>query len=387
MSARLSRWAWAWSLAICAAGCVPSGGGSGADADDDDRRDGAVSADQGPSEPAACALDFDAQPDPAIPLSVSVVSATWIGGAGDQFVRSIEFDAGGAVIARGAGFEARFDGGWRIDGDPATHDDAAWRPRPPLPGNPGTLCSHGASGLDFRVGYRQAGNVQLPIFRAFVGEMRQWTLWGHAVADVQDRNLGADSRCYRAWGMPGDLIGVQCWTDGGNSVLAKDPRDLDRVGFTPSWSRENYQRSAGGMASLYALVDPRDGGAVVSGTFVAAHVAPLAVDLFGRVYLAGALSSRDGGPLSEADDALGFGGRGGGLAVLDESLSAVLFNTAIGGTGCGEDGRQGFGAIAIRGGRLALGGTTCAAELATTLPAQAGPGGGQDGFVVILDLW
>ena len=73
--------------------------------------------------------------------------------------------------------------------------------------------------------------------------------------------------------------------------------------------------------------------------------------------------------------------------MLDETLATVLINSALGGSDCPEDGQQAFGAIALRGNRLALGGTTCAGDLAAVRPAQAAAGGGQDGFVVVLDLW
>ena len=152
-----------------------------------------------------------------------------MGGKGDQYLRSVAIEGEGAaavVVAKGEGFEVRYQvegGSAAVTGDPSTHDPKDFKPRPDPPGNPGTAYQDPRAGLTYRVGFRQASSLQMPIFRAFEGEERLWHLWGHAVGDVKGQKLGADSRCYSAWAMPGGRVGVQCWTDGGNSVLAKDP--------------------------------------------------------------------------------------------------------------------------------------------------------------------
>ena len=275
------------------------------------------------------------------------------------------------MVARGKGFEVRHDvdsGATEVKGDASIHDEERYKGRPDPPGKPGQAYLDGRVGLTLRMGFRQAGPVQMPIFRAFRVDERLWHVWGHAAADVMDRGLGADSRCYRAWAMAGGHVGVQCWTDGGNSVLAKDPRDLDRGA---SWAEGAYMGGAGGMASMYALVDPGDGGRVVSGTFVARHVAPLAVDPWGRVVVADVASRRHGddqraNPFGQSD------GANAGFFVLDAELRELLVNVVLGGE-C-EGGTQRFGAIALRGGLLALAGTTCAEDLATVSPAQPSAG-------------
>jgi hypothetical protein len=264
-------------------------------------------------------------------------------------------------------------------------DSEAFSDRPSLPGDPGATVEEPRFGVTYRVGYRQAGgNLQLPIFRAFLGEERLWSLWGHAVADVVAADLGADTRCYQAWLMPNDRVGVQCWTDGGNSVLAKEPRDLGSPGFDPSWAAGGYMRSPAGMATSYALVDPRDGGSVVSGTFVASHVANLVVDPWGRVIVARTATSRSGGappsnPFDQAET-------GSGFLVLSADLREVIANVRIGGNNC-EGGTQSFGSLALRDGVLVLGGTTCAPDLNVQNAVQAAAGGGQDGMIAIVRLY
>lgn len=323
------------------------------------------------------------------PLNPQLVSLTYLGGAGDQYIRALSFTPDGQVRAEGEGFAVILSAQGalvREEGDRATNDSADYGGRPPLPGDPGKLYHDPRVGLSFRVGYRQAGrNLQTPIFRAFMGEERVWALWGHAAMDIMAADLGADSRCYQAWGMPGGKIGVQCWTDGGNSVLVKDPRDLTTPGFDPAWARGGYQRSAGGMSSLYALIDPTNGGSVVSGTFIARHVSPLVADPWGRVYIASTASRRNADPgitnpfSQDAETSAG-------LAALDPTLSEVLFNARLGGE-C-EGGSQRFGAIALSGdGLLALGGTTCAQDVRVVNAAQPAHGGGQDGLIALIRLW
>lgn len=336
-------------------------------------------------ESGSIGFETPAGPPPA--LAPQLLAATYVGGAGDQFLREVAFE-GGRVVARGEGFSVSYalDGSdGQIAGDATTADTKSFEDKPPLPGDPGKAYAIAGTDLTLRVGYRQAGkNLQQPIFRVFRGEERLWALWGHAAQDVVDKSLGADGRCYQAWGMPDGHIGVQCWTDGGNSVLAKDPRDLNVPGFDPEWAKGAFQKSAGGMSSAYVLVDPRDGGRAVSGTFAASHVGKLTVDPWGRVYVARVASSRSGGGDPQnpfAQDA----SASSGLFVLDPTLKSALFNARIGGA-C-QGGKQAFAAIALEGDKLALAGTTCATNLATKNAVQASSGGGQDGFFVLLKLW
>lgn len=328
-------------------------------------------------------------PSTAPALQPELVALSYVGGAGNQFVRTVGFTAEGRIVGEGTGFRIEYDADGThgtITGDASTNDTESYDARPRLPGDPGAAFEDPRVGLTYRVGYRQAGgSLQLPIFRAFDGETRLWGLWAHAVADVQAASLGADTRCYQAWLMPDGRVGVQCWTDGGNSVLAKEPRDLTSPGFDPSWAAGSYMRSAGGMATAYALVDPDDGGSVVSGTFVASHVAQVTVDPWARVIVGRTATSRSGGapptnPFGQAE------GAGSGFLVLSSDLRQVLTNVRIGGNCSGDGTQQAFGAMAYRDGLLVLGGTTCAPDLATRNAAQSAHGGGQDGMLAIVRL-
>lgn len=369
-----------------AIGCGDDDGGT---SDASTPRDGSVSRDATPSDAPPItrrdAGDDFLDPDDAPPIAPELLALTYVGGSGNQHVRRVGFTDDGDMVGEGASFVVTYAGeSGSIDGDVNAIDSESFADRPSLPGDPGVAVEDPRFGLTYRVGYRQAGgSLQLPIFRAFSGEERLWGLWGHAVADVMAASLGADTRCYQAWLMPNDRVGVQCWTDGGNSVLAKEPRDLGSPGFDPSWAAGSYMRSPAGMATSYALVDPSDGGSVVSGTFVASHVANLLVDPWGRVIVARTATSRSGGappsnPFDQAET-------GSGFLVLSADLREVIANVRIGGNNC-EGGAQSFGSLALRDGVLVLGGTTCAPDLRVQNAVQTTSGGGQDGMIAIVRL-
>jgi hypothetical protein len=174
--------------------------------------------------------------------------------------------------------------------------------------------------------------------------------------------------------MPQNRIGVLLWTDGGNSTLTRDPRDLTKP--NPIEGMNPWRGSAGGMATLYMLIDAKD-GTPLSGTFVRSHATFRAVDTWGRVYIP---YCGDGNPFGVPDTA------GAGLLVLQPDLLRPELQIRLGGKG-GETGQEALGYLAIQNEFLVMGGTTCARGLKTVNPVQPAHGGGQDGFLVILKLW
>ena len=322
-------------------------------------------------------------------LNPSVLINACIGGNGDQYFNEVSFSENNKIVAKGKGFSVTYDISdlnGSIEGDINTSQPSKeYKYRPSLPGNPGKLYQDKRINLEFRVGYRQASHLQMPIFRAFQGEERLWTLWGHPSESVKNKKLGADTRCYQAWAMPQGRIGVQCWTDGGNSVLAKDPRSLDSAGHKPSFTEGAFQTSPGGSASLYALINPADGGSVESGTFMASHVSPVIADDYGRVYIAQIGKSREknvvpDNPFSQSENA------SSGITILDESMQKVIFNSRIGGD-CSNSKEQNFSSIAVKDNILLLGGTTCDCSFAQKNSIDQNPGTGQNAWLVAIKLW
>ena len=317
----------------------------------------------------------------APPLSPKLLVCTRVGGKGDQHIRKVGF-ARGMVYGTGEGFRVVYDARslrGRVTGDVETHDDERYNPRPPLPPDPGKELRDPRNGQTYRVGYRQVDPVlQQPFLESSAG----WKLWGLGMGEIKARTktvrwgpLMADTRAYDCWLMPGGKIAVKCWTDGGNSVLTRDPRDVLKP--NPIESMDPFKADAGGMASLFMLVDPKN-GTPLSGTFVRSHVTHQAVDDFGRVYL----------PFAQAGSANPFGmakETRAGLFVLKASLLGPELNIRIGG---GGDER--FGVIALKDNLLVLGGYIEGGEpesFKAVNPVQNGAGEGKDGFLVVLRLW
>ncbi|MHC5055679.1 MAG: protein kinase domain-containing protein [Planctomycetota bacterium] len=314
----------------------------------------------------------------APPLGPRLLVCTFVGGKGDQHIREVGFSRG-VVYGKGEGFRVVYDARsfrGRVQGDVNTHDDERYNPRPPLPGGRGKEVRDPRNGQTYRVGYRQVhAELQQPFLESSAG----WKLWGLGFDDVKTGTKGvrwgplmADSRAYDCWLMPEGKIAVKCWTDGGNSILTRDPRDPQKP--NPIEGKDPFKRDAGGMASMFMLVDPKD-GTPLSGTFLRSHITHQAVDAFGRVYLPFAQAgSRNPFDMAEETRA--------GLFVLKPSLLAPELNIRIGGGG-----KEHLGVIALKDGLLVLGGYTEAAGLKTVNPVQDAHGGGKDGFFVVLRLW
>ncbi|MDX2021931.1 MAG: hypothetical protein SF187_16960 [Deltaproteobacteria bacterium] len=323
-------------------------------------------------------------------FSPELVLLTLVGGVSDQFIRSVGFNADGSITASGKGFVVTADAKGRnvkVQGDVTTADTEGFPSFPSLPGKPGRLYEDARNGLHYRIGYEQiGGNLQRPIFRAFASESATEPLWGFWEASksrLEEKRLTADSRCYQVWAMPKGHIGIQCWCDGGNSVLETDPKSLDDA---KTWTDDqSFQKGAGGTSSLYGLVDPAT-GTIVSGTFIGTHVAHVITDNWGRVYGSRPANQRQTrvGP----DNPFGMPeNAGAGFFVLDPSLRKVLLNIRLGGTS--ETGIQRFAVMAINDqGLLVLGGTSNAPDVPALGEAlQQMAGGGQDGLLAIIRLW
>lgn len=347
------------------------------------------------SSPAGEAAAVCAEPNPRKPpgttpgapaLKPRLLVATLVGGAGNQYLREVGFDSSGGVFAKGKGFTLRYDASFRtgtVEGDKAMDDAGGWDARPPLPGQD---TAKGAFRLvdprrkaTYYIGYRQVitGLLQQPLFRSSEG----WSLWNWDGKAPMDKSLGADSRGYDLWLMPNGLIGAQLYCDGGNSTLKKDPCDLDtdNPSFAGAW-----QKAPDGVGSLFVVIDPEK-RRTVSGTFIYSQASRHAQDAFGRVYIPRSVTKRF--PTVTPANPFNMKTGGAGLFVLSSDLAAPEFSAYLSGD-C-QGGKQELSPIAVRGNIAVLGGTSCAESLPNA-PAggvQAKNGGGQDGYLVVLELW
>jgi hypothetical protein len=288
--------------------------------------------------------------------------ASAIGEKGDQGITSLGFDKQGRLTVGGPGFAGTVD---IATATAAIHSDGAAKTRfdaPPTASQEPRTVDCDGSQVSFTT--RQVSpQLQLP---AISGP--GWSWWSADAGDAVSRGLGADARLYDVIPERGGKFIAILWSEAANSVLARDPRDLDQPDTI-------LPQLPTGAATWAILGDARTGATLKAVTIPGPPCAH-AVDPWGRVYLSACLKGRDD---------LGMRGRAG-LTVLGPDL-AIQFDARLGGLGEDERGVESFSTIAYRDGLLVLGGTTAAQELAAKNPLQKGPGGGQDALLVVLRLW
>lgn len=345
---------------------------------------GPLFASRGGQQPTA--FSDDAMPT----IALSLIACTYVGGAGEQYVREVGFTDDGSVYGDGAGFRVLYtragDGTWSgaVTGDRATADSGSFSVHQPPLGT--TDFADARHGLAYRSGYKQQGVPQQPFVRCTQAGAARWTFWDWASATAQNAGLGADSRCYDVWPMPNGDIGIKCWSDGGNTVLNKHPKSLATGNAADDGS---WQNGANSMGTYYLRANPLT-GKPISGTFLrGVHATYHAMDPWGRLYVP--RSCTKAFPTVEPANPFGHSASSSaGLFVLDPALKQKLVNIRLGGAPTNASGSvHVLRKLAIRDDILVLGGTTTATDMPCTANAvQSTHGGGvQDGWMVILRLW
>ena len=401
-------------MVACGSGEATSSTGGGPDAGGDVADTGGRGEGTGSGGPRA---DGGADAPADMPtLAPKLLFATYAGGAQDQFVQDVGFDAQGVAYARGLGFSITFDpaaGTGQLAGDASRPMDlTTFKQKPDLPkgglstntladprngqtytwgthpnvAHGGVVCPQQCAGT-CSVGQPVTPLLQMGFLRSSAG----WKNWDFTWEDCVRSCLVADSRGYDVWlSARGEIAGMY-WTDGGDTPLKQDPRDVSKA--PPAFLQGSFGTDPGGMGTLFFRADPAT-GTVLSGTFLATHVVFHTHDDWGRVYLTKAIAKRYGvSSAPEPTNPFGMSTKASsGLMVLRPDLRQPELNAYVGGdpASCADpkNGLQVLGAIARSGNLVALGGTTCATDLATTGNAvQKKNGGGQDAFFVVIKLW
>lgn len=309
-------------------------------------------------------------------LKPTLLVNTLVGGPGDQFIRSVEFGADGEIMGKGKGFEVRYDAGASsgvVSGDPNTVDSDKFAGNG-KPSRIGNKLTDPRNGQTYEIGYRQvAGVLQQPTLVSSAGW--QWWNW----TEEQAGDLRADSRGYDLSLTPNGQFLAIAWTDGGNSTLTRDPQDLSKE---LEATKGSLMASAAGLATLYLLVNPAV-GRPVSGTFLYTTSMNRAIDRYGRVYLTDKIG-KNTTPTNPFEQPAGAGA---GLAVLRPDLKQLELNVVLG-AACADGAKSTLASVAVRDNILVLGGTSCTSPIASSENAvQQQPGGGQDGYLVVIRLW
>ncbi|MFW5752741.1 MAG: FHA domain-containing protein, partial [Planctomycetota bacterium] len=316
------------------------------------------------------------------PLDPHLLCLTYIGGAGNQRIQEVGFTSNGTPYAQGNGFRFVFDtttNTGSVSGD-INQDLGPELDRYKLDLRPQTVTVP-ATGEQVTIRYRQVhGILQQPFLTSDAG----WKFWGWGKNEAEQRRLMSDSRGYDTWLFPdGRHIGVMCWCDGGNSVLARHPQDLDKGIEKSDVFNGGYSNVIGGMSIMVMKIDVVE-RKPVSGTYMASHVIPHAEDRWGRMYIGKQMGRRHAPPTVTDHFGLGAEISHGGLFVLDTDLKTNIFHAAIGGTGSSQ---QKTGAIAIHGNLAIIGGFTDASSMSCVNAVQDSKGAACDALVAVVRLW
>jgi hypothetical protein len=308
---------------------------------------------------------------PEMPLAPQLVTLAVVGGAADQWIQEVGFLPDGKIYGKSGG--GQFTVLYSANG--AKCLGLSGDLNAPSSGPQGEVWANGGSttksstGSTLTIGFKQVGkNLQQP----YLFSKNGWRWWDWNEKDAG--SLRADSRGVRVHFLPGGRFLAKCWTDGGNSTLTRDPRDVSKP--NPATNNAAVMKGAGGSATLYVLGDEKT-GLPICGTFMKHRPQAEAFDESGRIYVAQPV----GDQAKDGPKGFDFGGDAG-FCVLDPSLSRVLFTTTLG------PGRA--NAIAVHNGICVVGGgvpADGAGSFQQRNPAQPKPGGGQDGFLAIIRLW
>lgn len=266
-----------------------------------------------------------------------------------------------------------------------------------------------ASGLIFVAGYTQkASDLKVAYLRAYnAAGAPRWTNYDQSASAIKGASLAADSEGRRVTvGRDGKLY-FAGWTDGGNAIYGRDPRDLGRrLGAQELITFDNYNNpfNISGAKSLawYGRFEPAS-GALLGGQWMLTRLS----DGKGNSISIRAIDAAEDGTLLVAgDSAYAIKGRVGmqlgGVTlgdyeggepfflVMSPDLRARRLWTALAAPGTSAGGSPLRGA-AIRAGVLAVGGTL---SQRTSAPPRAlfttpdGPrpalAGGAEGYLLTM---
>jgi len=313
------------------------------------------------SDAPTLAAPFGAMPA----LHVKILLATEIGANGDQQITALRFDDQGRVLATGNGFTALVN---PRTGTAAMHGSfnpglvVQRRDTPSSFKTPVTLAL--GAGHVLSVSDRLDGGQRLPLITD--GSWSWWSLSGTRAAAL---GLGADALVNAVFERPDAQFTAIAWSEGANSCLARDPSNPAAV------LPVGTSHATG--ASTWVYVGNGADGSLLHAFALGGTALAVTADPWGRIYLSSAQSGRDD---------LGMHGTAG-VTILAPDLGRVLLDAHLGGWVAKDHGWETFTTIAYHHGMLALGGTTSASQLHGRHQLQRHAGGGQDGLLVVLQLW
>ncbi len=243
-----------------------------------------------------------------------------------------------------------------------------------------------ASNGIYAVGYHQrSANLQVPYLLALSAGGN--VLWRAYAGQPVPSDLGADSRGQAVTLDADGQVLAAFTTVGGTSVLNREPLNLNQsIGSILTGAYQNSYGGGGGPKASFvgrynadtgALLDATFFHAIVNGKTNSTEIKSLRADRANRVYLAGATACC----LELTADAFdsSYATYEGFFSLLDPQMSSLAYSSYVG--SAGEDG---FAAMSLSKGRVALGGFAGGSGLQQLNPFQA-YGGGTDGLLAVLE--
>jgi len=305
--------------------------------------------------------------DPPPPLKPELLCAARVGGKGDQWLNQVSVK-GWKVLAAGEGdvkvsVEVLADGTVKTKSWGNLHAEQT-----PIPALPHVKAAR-LGALEY--GFNQvAPALQQPFLKG-----PGWTWWGWTEAQARQAKarsapLMADSGIRLVLPMPNKNFYAVGVTDGGNSSLRADPRDIDVTLDFPI-----ALGGGGGQSSYVFEVSPK--GERVHQMILRGSANGAAWDAWGRLLVVGrGIVKADD---KEAQAVFGHGD-GGGIVFADAAWSRPLFKA------CFERTSLWAASIDSESGLAAVVGLVDG-DVKELNPIQPKAGGGKDGFIAVFRLW
>ena len=318
-------------------------------------------------------------------LKPQLVTLTWAGGVGNQWIQDVGFTADGRIYATSGGgaFTVYYSGDGakllKVEGDRAKASTGPRGPNVSTRGVGAFRTTEPTTKIQLEIGMESFGPTRT---QPYLRSSADWKWWGWSAADM-GKGLEANARGIRVHWLHDDRFLAKVFVDGGKTTVAKEPTDLKQ---NSSALAAAALRDPAGPGTLY-MIGRLKNGSSEHATFVKGKALAEALDPWERLYVSQLWEGKT------AQDGLKIGGNAG-FCVLNSSLTNPLYTASIG--------ADHVYCMALKDNILVIGGSIGAVfepdpkvkpknlvpqRLPVRNPAQDAPGEDEDGFLAIIRLW
>jgi hypothetical protein len=315
-----------------------------------------------------------------------IVTLTYIGGTGNQWIQEVGFMEDGRIFAKSGGgtftvyYSADGTKKLEVEGDISKPCTGNRGPNLKTWGGGAYRASCPTSKVKLEIGSHSYGVTKAQPY--LKSTSHDWKWWGWTLDDM-GKGMEAGARGVNVHFLQDDRFLATAHGDAANTTLAKDPRKLKDA--NPALVTALLTNPAG-PGTLYMVGNGKNGTPVV-GTFIKGKALAETVDPWERVYIGLPWSGNN------ITDTFKIGGVSG-FCILNQNLTTCLFSSTLG--------ADNIFSMALKDNILVLGGNIgqaftpdpkvtpkniAPAKLPVKNPAQSVPGGEEDGFLAIIKLW